>query len=43
MRILKLIYDDGCFSLLQRISELEENRKATWIRHSDMEDDIGDN
>lgn len=37
IRVLKPVYDEGCFSLLQPINNLCENRKAAWIRHSDVD------
>lgn len=35
MTILKPHYDYNCFSLIQSISALQENRKTVWIQHSD--------
>ena len=37
MTILKPSYDFKCFSLIQPISKLLENREAAWIQHSDIE------
>lgn len=35
MVILKPHYDYNCFSLIQPISSLQENRRAAWNQHSD--------
>lgn len=37
MTILKPSYDFQCFSLIQPISRLLENKEAAWIQHSDIE------
>lgn len=37
MTILKPSYDFHCFSLIQPIAKLLENKEAAWIQHSDVE------
>lgn len=37
MTILKPTYDFNCFSLIQPVSMLENNRKAAWIQHTDVD------
>lgn len=37
MTILKPYYDFSCFSLIQSIDKLSDNKNAAWIQHSDIE------
>lgn len=37
MTILKPYYDFSCFSLIQAIDQLSDNKNAAWIQHSDIE------
>lgn len=37
LTILKPFYDFHCFSLVQPIAKLLENKEAAWIQHSDIE------
>jgi hypothetical protein len=37
MTILKPSYDFKCFSLIQPINKLLDNKEAAWIQHSDIE------
>ena len=37
MTIVKPYYDFKCFSLIQSIQKLSDNRTAAWIQHSDIE------
>ena len=39
-RILKPYYDFKCFSLYQSINKLLDNRKASWIQHSDLDEEV---
>lgn len=37
MTILKPYYDYECFSLIQPIHTLLDNKEAAWIQHSDID------
>lgn len=37
LSILKPAYDFECFSLIQPIAALADNRERAWIQHSDIE------
>ena len=36
LTILKPFYDYSCFSMIQSISNLDDNKKIAWIQHSDF-------